>query len=105
MTSTLNASRSVLASVLSQCDDNAADHVLWVGHDGQVHLDALPRGVTANSFAALNEPDIKFRLDTFQRGDGYVGPAASKDQIWINRLFVALDRLWANDTKGLVKTF
>jgi hypothetical protein len=105
MTSTLNASRSVLANLLSHCDDNAADHVLWVGHDGQVHLDALSRGVTANSFAALNEPDIKFRLDTFQRGEGYVGSAASKDQIWVNRLFVALDRLWTNDTNGLVKTF
>lgn len=105
MTATLNASRTVLANLLSECDDNAADHVLWVGHDGQVHLDALPQGVSANSFAALNEADIKFRLDAFQRGDGYVGRASSKDQIWINRLFVAIDRLWADDTSGLVKKF
>jgi hypothetical protein len=105
MTATLNASRNVLASLLSQCDDNAADHVLWVSHDGQVHLDPLERGVSANSFAERNAPEIKFRLDAFQRGDGYVGAAASKDAIWINRLFVALDRLWANDTTGLVKSF
>jgi len=105
MTSTLNASRSVLASLLSQCDDNAADHVLWVSHDGQVHLDPLERGRSANSFAELNASEIKFRLDAFQRGDGYVGPAASKDAIWINRLFVAIDRLWANETTGLVKSF
>jgi hypothetical protein len=70
-----------------------------------VHLEALERGVTANSFAALKEADLKFRLDTFQRGAGYVGPAASKDAVWINRLFVAIDRLWNNDTKGLVKSY
>jgi hypothetical protein len=105
MTSTLNASRNVLASLLSQCDDSVADHVLWVDHNGQVHLDPLDRGVTANSFAVLNEAEMKFRLDTFQRGEGYVGPEASKDAIWINRLFVAIERLWANDTKGLVKSF
>jgi len=105
MTNTLNAPRSVLASLLSQCDDNAADHMLWVSHDGQVHLDPLGRGVSANRFAELNASEIKFRLDAFQRGDGYVGPAASKDPIWINRLFVALDRLWANEITGLVKSF
>jgi hypothetical protein len=105
MTKTLNASRTVLANLLSDCDDNTTDHVLWVDHNGQVRLNALSRGETANSFAALNERDIQFRLDTFQRGEGYVGPAASKDPIWINRLYVALDRLWTNDTKGLVKSF
>jgi hypothetical protein len=103
MTSTLQASRGALSGLVAECDDRAGDHVLWVNHDGVVHLDALERGVTAAGFAERNAPELKFYFDLFWRGDGYVGPAAAKDTIWINRLFVVLDRLWTAHTTGFVK--
>jgi hypothetical protein len=105
MTSTLNASRSVLAGLLSQCNDNVGDHLLWVSEDGHVHLEPLARGMSAANFEELNASELKFRLDVFRRGEGYVGPDAAKDQIWVNRLFLAIERLWAADTTGSVKSF
>jgi hypothetical protein len=105
MTSALNASRTVLASLLSQCDDNVGDHLLWVSQDGRVYLEPLARGMSAAQFEELNAPELKFRLDVFRRGEGYVGLGAAKDQIWVNRLFLAIDRLWAADTTGFVKSF
>lgn len=103
MTSTLQVSKGALSGLVAECNDNAADHVLWVSDEGTVHLDVLARGVTAAGFAELNAPELKFYLDPFRRGDGYVGPAASRDTIWINRLFLALDRRWRDDATGLVK--
>jgi hypothetical protein len=103
MTSTLQVSKRALSGLVGQCDDSAADHLLWVSCEGTVHLDVLARGITAAGFAELNAPELKFYLDPFRRGEGYVGPAAATDTIWINRLFLALERLWAADTTGFVK--
>jgi hypothetical protein len=103
MTSTLQVSKGALSGLVAQCDDRAADHVLWVSHEGTVHLDVLARGMSGAGFAELNAPELKFYLDPFRRGDGYVGAVAAKDAIWINRLLLALERLWAADTTGFVK--
>jgi hypothetical protein len=105
MNTVLSASRSMLASLISRCDDSVADHLLWVSKDGQVHLEPLERGVTAARFAAQNAAKMKFRLDVFRHGEGYVGLGAAQDEIWVNRLFLAIDRLWTADATGFVTSF
>jgi hypothetical protein len=100
-----NSSRSGLASLLSACDDDASDHLLWVSQKGQVNLQPLVDAATAASFARASEGEVKFHLETFHRGDGYVGPAAAKDAIWINRLFSAIERSWTDKITGCIKSF
>ena len=61
---------------------------------GGVHLTALPDDLTPAGFAKTNSNVVKFRLETFNRGNGYVGLEAVKDKRWMERLFIALDQAW-----------
>ena len=100
-----DASRNQLVGLLSQCNDNAAHHLLWVTQKGEVHIAPLSAGLSAAAFAHQNAEEMKFRLEVFQRGSGYVGSAASQDLIWVNRLYQALTRFWTNDAKGCLDSF
>ena len=45
-----NPTRDELNDLFAACDDNAAHHILWVGHNGEVHLDRLPDDLTPAGF-------------------------------------------------------
>ena len=85
-----NPSREELAKLLSVCDDEAAHHVLWVGHGGEVHITPLPRDASPGSFAERNEAAIKFSVECYARGNGYVGKLAAADRVWVNFLTTML---------------
>ena len=70
---------------------------------GGVHLTALPDDLTPAGFAKTNSNVVKFRLETFNRGNGYVGLEAVKDKRWMERLFIALDQAWKNGRDGLLR--
>jgi hypothetical protein len=70
-----------------------------------VHVEPLSGGVSAAVFAHQNAAEIKFRLETFQRGSGYVGSAAAQDLIWVNRLYNALLRFWTTGAQGSLDSF
>jgi hypothetical protein len=66
-----------LAELFASVDDDAAHHTLWVGVDGGVHIDRF------ESFVRFELPDVKFRTETFDRGNGYVGKEAAKDPVYV----------------------
>ncbi|MFP5234753.1 MAG: hypothetical protein ACLGSD_02535 [Acidobacteriota bacterium] len=94
-----------LMNLLAKQDDNAGHHVIWVGHDGEVHIDLLPRRLNPAGFSAENRSRIKFRLETCDRGNGYVGPSAATDSAWVDQLYGALLRLWEEDYEGYCDAF
>ena len=100
-----NPTRRELQALLAECDDTAAHHIAWVGHDGAVHIDPLPEDLTPVGFAERNKTAIKFRLETYDCGNGYVGPVAAQDDKWVDRLFVALQNLWTKDAEGYQDAF
>jgi len=100
-----NSSRNQLVSLLSQCNDAATHHLLWVSQNGEVYIEPLPGGVSAAVFAHNHAAKMKFRLELFQRGSGYVGPAAAQDTIWVDRLYQALTRFWTSGAKGILDSF
>jgi hypothetical protein len=79
--------------------------MLWLDFQGSVHLTALPPDLTPVGFAEINSYTVKFRLETFTRGNGYVGTTAAKDKQWIGRLFTVLDNAWKLDEKGYSDIF
>lgn len=100
-----NPTRAELQALLVECDDTAAHHVAWVGYDGTVHIDPVPEDLTPVGFAERKKSVIKFRLETFERGNGYVGPAAAQDDIWLDRLFTALQEFWTKHAEGYQDVF
>jgi hypothetical protein len=52
-----------------------------------------------------NLANILFRLETFQAGNGYVGPEAAADIRFVERLFTAISQNWPNPTMPYIDSF
>jgi hypothetical protein len=89
-----------MAVLLADCDDASASHILWVTKSGEVHLDPLPAGLTPVGFERLHEKELKFRWETFYRGNDYVGQNAARDEAWVAKLLAELGHLWNSDFRG-----
>ena len=88
-----NPSKEQLRELLAPCDD-ARSHCCWVDIDGQVHVSQIPDDCSVVSFAAHLRGKMKFRLETFSPGGKCVGPEATADLEWIDKLFGTLTDLW-----------
>ena len=80
--------------------DGDAHHVLWVCWNGHVNLTALGTGQGPTFLDG--KPEIKFRLETFGRGNGYVGVRATQDLEWVRKLEARIKRAWREDSVGYV---
>jgi len=45
---------------------------------------------------------VKFRLETYDAGNGYVGGAAAEDGKWVKDVYETLRDAWLNDRRGYV---
>lgn len=81
-----------LSDILAACDDNAGHHVLWVSKSGDVQIETLinqsPIGFEEST------PSLAMRYETFDRGNDYVGEAASKDEAHVTKLYDELVNNW-----------
>ncbi len=93
-----NPTKPQLAELLAKCDDKATPHILWVDHDGEVHITPLPLGVVPVDFG--ERPDLRFRYETFHTGHDYTGPDAAADVEFVDDLFTALVRDWKEGLTG-----
>lgn len=93
--------RQQLRALMFAVDDGSDHHVVWVGHDGEVHIEAM-QGRTPASWEEQNEARIRFRLESYQRGNGYLGPDAAKDDQWVGRVFEQLTKAWADGRTEMV---
>jgi hypothetical protein len=92
--------REGVGALLSSADDDAAHHVLWVGNDGEVHLDPVPEDLTPAGWERQMDDVIRFRHESFQRGNGYVGDAAAADSSWVEQLYEWLTTNWTEGRRG-----
>ena len=96
-----NPDKNELRTLLDACDDNAGHHVIWVDHEGEVHSTLLV-DLTPAGFEMRLGSHMKFRYESLQQGNGYVGPEAAKDDFWVSILFDHLTSDWAQDRNGLI---
>lgn len=82
-----------LCELIKECDDEAGHHVLWVTKNGDVRVSRVPKDKTPVDFEEA-EPEMQLRYETFEAGNGYVGPEAAEDEGWVNQLFDALVNEW-----------
>lgn len=86
-----NPTLDQIKALVAACDDDAGHHCMWVGSDGEVHIDLAPDGPLALEEAT---PSMKLRFETFCEGNGYVGVAAAADDQHVRSLFNALVHQW-----------
>lgn len=95
-----NATLDQLRDLVSHCDADHENHSLWVDQQGEVHITAIPQDLTPALWATQHKDLIRFRFETFQAGEGYLGPEAASNDNWMNRLFNSLIRLWEAGATG-----
>jgi hypothetical protein len=95
-----NPTEAELRLLMRLANDDAAHHMLWVGNDGEVHIDPLPENVSPVAYAETKQSEMRFRFETLDRGNSYVGYEASQDEQWVSRLYRALTRSWASGVHG-----
>ena len=93
MNMNMNPTVGELRELIRECDDVAAHHVLWVAHNGDVHVSEVPKDRTPAGYQD-DQPDMQLRFETFLAGNEYVGPEAAEDDGWINQMFGALTKEW-----------
>ncbi len=87
--------QSVSALLASAADDR--HHQLRVTTSGKAYLST----VAGN----LELDDLAFRLETWLAGNGYVGPQASQDAGWVQRIHDCLKANWPNPTSTFIDQF
>jgi hypothetical protein len=89
---TIENFRKLIAS-----EDDSASTQICVSTDGYLFL--------SREIGCENLSNILFRLESFCESCGNVGIEASKDDIWITRLFNAVKENWSNHNIGYIDDF
>lgn len=89
-----------LKSLLSQYDDLACDHVLWVGYDGEVQISEIHSQEDWIEWKRRRPLFAKFYYERFHRGNNNVGPFAANNDEIINEYFWWLKADWDRGAEG-----
>lgn len=92
-----NPTTEELANLLKPLDDQNYAHMMWVDHNGEVNISVVPEHEEKILAKA------KFRYETLNAGNGYVGPTAAADDDYIKQELEYLKRDWAKDAKGYIE--
>lgn len=74
--------------------DDSVDNQVRVSKNGYLYL--------SQDTGARNLNEVKFRFDTFDAGNDYVGLEASKDEEHIKKIYSAVIHFWNNDSTGYI---
>lgn len=91
-----------LRQLLASCDDMEGHHIIWVDHNGNVDITLLPAKLTPAGWGEMMEDKIKFRYETCQCGNEYVGFEAANNDKWVNELYNSLKKDWEENRKGYI---
>jgi hypothetical protein len=95
-------SKRGLKLLLSSVDDIEGHHVMWVDYAGNVHLTLLPDDLTPAGWEEKTEGKVQFRYATFNRGNGYAGYDAAKNDKYVDELYKDLTNDWKENRTGYI---
>ncbi len=79
---------------LIKSGDNNYDNQIRVSNDGTIFL--------SRTVGAENIEGLRFRLETYDEGNGYVGLEAAEDDDYIDRLYDELVKAWNDNRTGYI---
>lgn len=82
---------SIYKEMIANADDGIS-HQLRVSWSGDVYISAIT--------GAENIKDVKFRWESWEAENGYVGPRAASDHKYIKKSIKSLKRCWEDDIHG-----
>jgi hypothetical protein len=86
------------AAVIGSASDKTNHVQLRVTTDGILYIS---EGIVGN----LQTEDLAFRLETWDRGNGYVGPDAAKDGEWVSRIYKAVQDNWPQPALSYINIY
>lgn len=86
-------SREQLVELIKNGDDSY-DNQIRVTKDGTIFLSRI--------VGAEDISNLRFRFETCDAGNGYVGPEAADDDKYINDLYNGLIKTWQSNRTGYV---
>lgn len=89
---TIEGVRQLLAS-----KDDSENRQLRVPHDGIAFI--------SDKIANIDTEELCFRLETWDRGNGYVGLSASQDEEWVKRIYTCLAKNWPTPKSSHIDFF
>lgn len=89
---TIESVRKLIAS-----KDDTESRQIRVSEDGILYL--------SDDVGNQKLDGVKFRLETFDWGNDYVGASAAQDDGWVRRVFVAVRDNWNQGTRGYIDYF
>jgi len=100
-----NPKQEQLAELLSKCDDEVGNHLLWVDKDGNVRIDLLDNKHPFHGTHPASWPNAKFRFETYAAGMNYAGLETSRDAKYVKYLYNVLIENWAKDAVGFIDSY
>jgi hypothetical protein len=82
-----------LKELIRACDDTAGSHILWVNKNGEVQISLLINETPASWVKRL-EKSIRFRYESYQANNDYVGENAANDDDYVSAVFNELLKDW-----------
>ena len=79
---------------LIRSGDDSHDNQIRVSNDGTIFL--------SRTVGAENIEGLRFRLETYDAGNGYVGVDAAKDDDYIDKLYDGLVKAWNDNRTGYI---
>jgi hypothetical protein len=96
-----NPTETELAELLASCDDTAGGgHLLWVAHNGEVHISELGENEAPAQWYVNHHELVKFRLESYANGNGYVGERAAASATHVSALLRNLKWHWEQGSTG-----
>ncbi len=87
-----------LARLFAAQKDSLDSHILWVGEEGEVHMDSLGTCTQEREFDEQH-PHMRARLKMYRKGQGYVGKKAAADKQFLGQVLDTLSSEWGNAQK------
>ena len=79
--------------LIANADDNY-DNQIRVKENGQVYISRI--------VGAENIEGLRFRFETFNAGNGYVGQKAANDLTYVKETYQSLKKCWEQGRKGYI---
>jgi hypothetical protein len=89
-----------LKELISNCDDENNNHIIWVAKKGTVHIYPTTLSNPTRVFENENGKTLQFWIGVYFKGDNYFGIEASNDSKYIQELLDNLIKNWKTKTYG-----
>jgi hypothetical protein len=91
-----------LKQLLASCNDMEGNHIMWVDLHGNIDITLLPSGLSPADWAEKMKDKIKFRYETFLRGNAHVGFEAARREEYVDKLYRDVINELKGNKRGLI---